>query len=272
MVGLTCPSHCATRWISDYPLVRFIFDHFDEIGQIRANVGFDLSDHVRQLVPLLEPVFLAVRALECDDACAAAVVPKLNKLIMNLKAQADVVDEPLKQMYLHSATIISKRVFQKSGFVFQLAYVLTPFGRPYARDQITNSRQHEITCTIKDEDLDPSAYFWFGLASDRIDTDSDDDLLRTADDPSEQIGDENPVLFDQQDESDEIASNDDDPDDGRVSDLCRQAEQGLKEMLIQYQISEPSETEEIIGIFQHCITATPGDLRLEPIPGKNRYA
>jgi hypothetical protein len=46
----------------------------------------------------------------------------------------------------------------------------------------------------------------------------------------------------------------------------------LKEILIQYQIPEPSETEEIIGIFQHDIPTSPGDLRLKPISGKNRDA
>jgi hypothetical protein len=121
---------------------------------------------VDELVPLLEPVFLAVRALECDDAGAAAVVPELNELITNLKAQADVVDEPLTQMCLHSATIIHKRGFEKSGFLFQLADVLTPFGRHYTRNQIRNPHQHQITSPIQDEEHHPSAHFGFSLASD----------------------------------------------------------------------------------------------------------
>jgi hypothetical protein len=69
----------------------------------------------------------------------------------------------------------------------------------------------------------------------------------------------------------QIESDDDDPDDGFVTFLCCQAEQGLKAILVQDQIPEPSETEEIMGIVQHHMTASPGDLRLKPIPGKNRY-
>jgi hypothetical protein len=271
MLGLTCPSHCATRWIYDYPLVRFIFNHFEEAVQVLANLGFGLSDQVPQLVPLLEPVFLAVRALECDDASAAAVVPELNRLMTSLNAQADLIDEPLKQMYLHSAAIISKRVFAKSGYPFQLAYVFTPFGREYARNQIGNPHQHQISPSMDDEDHDPSDRVGFGLAGDPNDSDCEEDLLRRADDTSDQIRDDNSALRDPQEEPDEEES-DDDPDYGGISYICRQAEQGLKEILVQYQIPEPSETEEIIGIFQYYVTASPADLRLKPIPDKNRYA
>jgi hypothetical protein len=81
-------------------------------------MDFELCNLVRQLVPLAEPVFLAVRTLECDDESVAAAVPEINKLVRRLKAEARVVEEPIKSMYIHAAAVIKRRAFEKSNFLF----------------------------------------------------------------------------------------------------------------------------------------------------------
>jgi hypothetical protein len=50
------------------------------------------------LVPLFEPVFLAVPTLECDDSLVAAAVPEIHKPVIRVKVQAGFVDKPLKRM------------------------------------------------------------------------------------------------------------------------------------------------------------------------------
>jgi hypothetical protein len=100
ILGVTCPSHCATRWIYDYPIMRFIFNHFDEAVPILATMDFELRNLVWQLVPLSDPMFLAVRTLQCDDGSISAVIPETNKLVKRLKGEAGVLDEPIKSMYI----------------------------------------------------------------------------------------------------------------------------------------------------------------------------
>jgi hypothetical protein len=52
--------------------------------------------------------------------------------------------------------------------------------------------------------------------------------------------------------------------------LHREAEEGLREILLQFHVN-PAEMEEIIGSFQNYIAAATTDLCLKPLPKKNRY-
>jgi hypothetical protein len=53
-IGATCPGHCATRWIYDYPLVRFLCTHFDQAEQLLQAAGRDIHREILLLLPLLE--------------------------------------------------------------------------------------------------------------------------------------------------------------------------------------------------------------------------
>jgi hypothetical protein len=250
--------------------VRFVFNHFDEAVPILPTMDFEFCNLIRQLVPLLEPVFLAVRTLECDDGSVATVVPEINKLVRRLKLEAGVIDEPIKIMYIHAAAVIKRRAFEKSNFLFQLACVLTHLGREETRIMTHASQQYHSDDLLEDEDDEdhgPRCHFGFAMPTDSLDSEDEDDLRKVMED----AGDENEEKETDEIESDNVESDDDNHDDEKESDLYFEAEQGLKEIPFQYQIRDDRRVKEIIGIFQYCMTASPCDLRLKPIPDRNRY-
>jgi hypothetical protein len=132
------------------------------------------------------------------------------------------------------------------------------------------SHQHHSDDLLEDEnnkDHDPRSHFGSAIPTDSLDSEDENDLPKVMED----AGDENEEKEADEIEPHDVESDDDDHDDGKESDLCFEAEQGLKEILLQYQIGDDSRVEEIIGIFQYYRTASPCDLRLKPIPDKNRY-
>jgi hypothetical protein len=60
-IGGMSPAHCATRWISDYPLVRFLCNSYEQAKALLARGGMELSPDVRLLIPLLQKVFGTMR-------------------------------------------------------------------------------------------------------------------------------------------------------------------------------------------------------------------
>jgi hypothetical protein len=56
--------YCETRWIYDYPVVRFLCDHFDLASDLLAAERVFLSSEIVHLMPILEQLFLTVRDLE----------------------------------------------------------------------------------------------------------------------------------------------------------------------------------------------------------------
>jgi hypothetical protein len=137
VIGSICPAYCATRWIYDYPLVKFLCKHFAQANHLLLRKDIELSPQIMLLIPLLEKIFNMIRIFEADDAPLACVVPEITNLLLSLQKQAhcsscnDVTD-----IYLDAITIIRFKCLQTSNFIFHLAYVLTPTGRMMARDAI----------------------------------------------------------------------------------------------------------------------------------------
>jgi hypothetical protein len=132
------------------------------------------------------------------------------------------------------------------------------------------SHQHHSDDLLEDkndEDRDPRSHVGFAMPTDSLDFEDKEDLLKVMED----AGDENEEKEADKTEPNDVESDGDDHDDGKESYLCFEAEQRLKEILFQSQIGDDSPVEEIIGIFQYYMTANPCDLRLKPIPDKNRY-
>jgi hypothetical protein len=80
ILGSISPSHCITRWIYDYPIVRFILDHDEIVNDILAanRDKIELPNEVSDIFFLLEKIFLAVHELESDDASVVRARPAVN--------------------------------------------------------------------------------------------------------------------------------------------------------------------------------------------------
>jgi hypothetical protein len=268
-LGLICPEHCPTRWVYDYVITRFIFNHFEDAQALLAAESFHLDEDVKFLVPLLEKLFVTVRTLECDDSSLAAVVPEIEKLAEFLLQEGMKLGGEMEDIYEAAAMNIRSRAFEKGNWIFQLAYVLTPAGREDARQRHLHAPIPAIAPPKPGDgdpgDDDPREHG--GFAPSPTDRDSDgegeDDLLQLPED--EETTEEIP-------ESEK--SDDEFPEVGREQfrlDLWGHAEDGLKDILAQFGI-EGTRAETIIGIFQEYMTASSFDLRIKAIPGKNRYA
>jgi hypothetical protein len=68
VLGFICPGQCPTRWVYDYLIVRFTFNHFEDAHALFAGEGFDLDEDIKFLIPLLEQLFVTVRTPECDNS------------------------------------------------------------------------------------------------------------------------------------------------------------------------------------------------------------
>jgi hypothetical protein len=129
------------------------------------------------------------------------------------------------------------------------------------------SHQLQAEYQVEDEDNeyhDPSSQIGFARPSDPLHSEDGDDLLQVIEDVGHENGEEETreIL------PDNVESGDDNRDHVMESDLCDDAQQGLKEILLHYEIREDSEVEDIIGIFHDYMTASSSGLRLKPLPDR----
>jgi hypothetical protein len=133
--------HCATRWIYDYPILRFIFDHIDNVQMIFADLEHSCPNQITPLLPLLEQVFSTVRQFEFDCPSLAIGYPGVEELITFLTKQGDKIRcRKLRKVSRDCAAIIRERTLDTTNYIFQLAFVLTPAGREQARAEIFGQR------------------------------------------------------------------------------------------------------------------------------------
>jgi hypothetical protein len=294
----TCPMHCATRWIYDYPLLGFITDHLEVATDLLGRSQFELDPQFINLLPLLEKVFLVVRSLEADDASVCGVYSRIEELLRSLSRCADAMEcEFMHDLYIECISIIRELTLNTTNYVFQLAHVLTPAGRNQARDEMLQIATGEMPTEVSDDErFDHVAFI---NETDHSSSESDEeDVLRvgsstdppviarltatpvrdasgldhsSASDPSarelgapdetSEIGAE--VLEDQDPPSDEPRQHADDT-------LCAQAEAGLKEIIDQWNIDEDL-ADRTLGTFQGYVVSAPADLQMRPIPDTKRY-
>ena len=132
-IGQTCPAHCATRWIYDYPLLRFLCNFYEEAADLLATTRLQLSPQIKLLIPLLEKIFHTMRVFEADDAPLACVVPEIEELLRHLKRNADRQScADVATIYLDAMSILRRKCFSKTNSIFHLAFVLTPERRTLA--------------------------------------------------------------------------------------------------------------------------------------------
>jgi hypothetical protein len=77
--------YCETRWTSDYPVVRFLCDHFDLVSDLLAAERFFWWREIMHLMPILEQLFLMVLDLESDKCAVAEVYPGIDEMLLMLR-------------------------------------------------------------------------------------------------------------------------------------------------------------------------------------------
>jgi hypothetical protein len=298
-LGVACPAHCATRWIDDYPILRFIIDHRDVALDLLGAAAFELDPEFVNLLPLLEKVFLAVRSLEADDASLSGVYVHIEALLRSLNRSAASMEcKSTQDFYVESISIIKQLTLDTTNFVFQLAHVLTPSGRIQARDEILRIQTRKESS--EDSDDDHLGHSGFVNKTDNSGTSSDEEDILGAEfardlpavarlagaypsthapfadgSPADEPPTGEPRDRGESDELEGEENGDQDlpSDDGVVlSDdtLCAQAEAGLRDILAQWGIDEDL-IGRTLGTFQGYVTSAPADLRMRPIPDTNRY-
>jgi hypothetical protein len=119
-----------TQWISDSPILRFIFDHLDKVQINFTNWDQSWPNQMIALLLFLEQVFSAVQHFEFDGASLTIVYPGVHALITFLQKQGDKIrSRKLTKVYQDSAVTIRKRTLDTTNDIFQLAFVLSPAGR-----------------------------------------------------------------------------------------------------------------------------------------------
>jgi hypothetical protein len=272
MIGAICPAHCPTRWIYDYQLVRFLTNNYEQANNILISYGLYLSPQINLLIPLLEKTFDTMRVFEADDAPLACVVPEITDLLSSLQHYSHSSRcQELEDIYMDAISIIRRKCLMTVNFIFHLAYVLTPAGRTMARNILLERTVTEIESPEKIEEEIEDHMTCAGLTSryDKISSDEEDqDMLETEEEDTEKIPLESMAETD-------IFEDDDDENAGDTTSserpLHHEAEEGLREILLQFRLDE-GVIDEVIGSFQNFITVAPTDLFIKPIPKKNRYA
>jgi hypothetical protein len=279
VLGAICPAYCATRWIYDYPLVRFIFNRRDMISELFEEIDFELIAEIEILIPLLEKVFVTVRDFEADHANCAEVYPKIKELLKYLESHALAFDRPdWREMYSECASILLQRTLGTSNHFFQLAYVLTPSGRNDVRTASLHQIMEESPpleqirelVDLEVHNLAESV----GLFQEGISPGTEDDDDEPI--PPQMLLDElsDPPL------PEEFEEDVNDPEQTTVvwpavsiqtTTLGADAELGLRQVLAQYHVS-PDELQDTIGAFQAFVSVAANDLFMKPIPGIDRYS
>jgi hypothetical protein len=279
ILGRVCPAYCATRWIYDYPLVRFIFNHRAVIHELFEEADLEILDEIEILIPLLEKVFLSVRDFEADHANCAQVYPRIKSLLQYLERhESTIVRSDWKDMYHMCALIIFRRTLETSNQIFQLAYVLTPNGRNDAHSaSIHDIREEPLPLEQIQEQIETEMRELaesVGHFSEEISQDTEDNDDEAP--PREMLIDELEDSPPQEKFDGEIDNQEEPifvPDVLNLlsTKLCADAELGLREILAQDQLSD-DECDNAIGAFQAFLSTAPTDLFLKPIPAMDRYS
>jgi hypothetical protein len=266
IIGKMCPMHCTTRWIYDYPLVRFLCNNYEIATTLLESKGLELSPEINLLIPLLEKVFETMRIFEADDAPLACVVPQITKLVEYLQRHANRSgNESVTEIYHDAIELIRHKCLSTVNFIFQLAYVLTPEGRTLAREVLLDRPmfENESYELVEEEFNDHLSCAGLDSRYDQEDVEADNqDMLETEEEDRESA------------ESESMDDTDFSEDDNLIASECplfQEAEEGLREILLQFQLNV-DEMNDVIGSFQNYVGAAPTDLCLKPIPKKNRYS
>jgi hypothetical protein len=116
--GAVCPMYCATRWIHDYLILGFIFDHLNNVHMFFADRGHRRPNQMIALLPLLEQVFSTVRHFEFDRTSLAIVYPGVQELITLLKKKGDKIrSRKLTTIYQDCAVMIRKRTLDTTNYI-----------------------------------------------------------------------------------------------------------------------------------------------------------
>jgi hypothetical protein len=289
-IGATCPAHCATRWIYDYPILSFIEERQEKIESFDLDAFYGYRRVAKYFFPLLQKVFTAVRILEADDASVGRVFPVIDDLCTFLVDSADatlvharmdpdededadrfdlVLEEGPRRVYRKFEEIIRERVLNTTNYLFQLAYVMTPEGRLRARSEKRQKPAGPMPFHVQ---FPPSSSLPGGKdpRASRFYEEFDhrpalDDLVNEG---LVEVEAETDGLDDMVIDIEMV-----DRDDMRlpaVDGLGAQAEKGLREILEQFGIEE-EKMEAVIGVFQQYIQVAPIDLTLKPAPaGRDR--
>jgi hypothetical protein len=292
-LGRTCPSHCATRWIYDYPILDFIYSHMEEIEEssIGDRVGLRRYSmaYCSEMLPFLQKLFVTVRILEADNAALGRVFPVVDELLTLLHHSAlaitenrdegyedEEMDDRLGKKYRYRMSpglreviyafddIVRARVLNSTRCLYQLAYVMTPEGRERARAERVNPPEARIPFASTKERND-LAWSKFSEVNDmpRL-----EDLIAKGLVDDEPEGEMSIVEEHEGIASEELVESRDVTrymNLGRVNGLAAEAEKGLREILKQFEIVD-AEIELVIGTFQRYIEMAPVDLPLKPGP------
>jgi hypothetical protein len=290
-IGATCPIHCPTRWIYDYMILQFVQDHQDEIRLALTGDETAFNDDFMILGALLKAIFVRVQSFESDNATLDSVYPGIHSLCREIEEAALDMPDGIADVYREFSLTVKRNCLERTNFLFQLGYVLTPAGRLEARNELCpwlndpasilpTQDAYSETSSSTGSDLDDSEV---EAPTEITGTqESEEDML----DVGEDIGDtDEPGLVDidaEYDENCELPEHEESPmndqanpvdaasDDRLVGALYNDAEKGLREILDQFRLS-PDRAEIILARFQEYIAMTAADLPMKIIANTNRY-
>jgi hypothetical protein len=308
MMGATCPTHCPTRWVYDFRIVSFLVERFDAASAALAGV-LDLDPRIPELLPLLDAVFRTMGELEADDAPLALVFPALRRLFIFLEQQHEDLSSGVCELYDHFCEIATERLLDSTDCLFHLAFVLTPLGRAFARQEI---------CDFPPEFREYDDDFLQELVPDDLEMDGTSFPVAQ---PVPRVRAEPPrhppvfASFSASDDEDLVPELEEepmqpdtgeggDPDTGELADqeteggaapeflvrdgssrhlptLFAHAEMGLREILDQFSVGyggphsgcyiSPEQVQETLAAFQEFVATAPSDLALKGNFTTNRF-
>ena len=251
-IGAICPPHVPTRWINDADIAFFHMKH---------DIPFNYSD---ELIPILIIFKTLIIEFEDSKAYISSVYPRLEAALEAL-SELDTKGNRFAKSF-HEALNRYTLGSNEAG-IWLLAYLFTPSGHSYFRKRILLNHpkpygndflsQFRIDKLIKKDELEEIIE---ELVEDNVSN------IIDANEPPEQ--EEPHLLNEEMDLIDEPIRNDDDIDDGDVSDedeeampdiaqytVLKLASDFLKECIMKQGIDNNS-ANEMVNLFQSALIST----------------